>query len=433
MIRSRLRYALARLGEQLWVGPAVYTLLAVLAIALAVLSDRVPVPWHLPDITTETLRALLNVLATTLLGIATFAVASLVAAYASASTTATPRAFVLVVADNMSRRALSVFVAAWIFSIVGLVTVRVLSFGKTGHLVLFVMIIAVVAWLVLTFVAWVDSIARLGRMGDTIDKLDKATLAALRHWGPGGRMGAGAAPEPADAIPIFAAEVAGRGAAPEARIGHVQHIDLVPLQAWAGSARAQVWLRAVPGAFVPPHRPLAMVAFDPGTAPDLDAARAAMRRAVVIGIDRSFTQDPRFGLIALSEIASRALSPGINDPGTAIDVIRRLTRIFLIWGEIRGSTAVPDHDRVHLPALDPVDLMEDGFLGIERDGAGMVEVGVWLQTAYASLCLQPDAGIARAARDRASEARDRADRALDFPKDRERIAATAAAIPRLPG
>jgi len=168
-------------------------------------------------------------------------------------------------------------------------------------------------------------------------------------------------------------------------------------------------------------------------APDLAAARAAMRRAVVIGIDRSFTQDPRFGLIALSEIASRALSPGINDPGTAIDVIRRLTRIFLIWGEIRGSTAVPDHDRVHLPALDPVDLMEDGFLGIERDGAGMVEVGVWLQTAYASLCLQPDAGIARAARDRASEARDRADRALDFPKDRERIAAAAAAIPRLPG
>ena len=69
MIRSRLKFALARLGEQLWFGPAVHTLLALLAIAIAVVSDRLPVPWQLPAITTETLRALLNVLATTLLGV----------------------------------------------------------------------------------------------------------------------------------------------------------------------------------------------------------------------------------------------------------------------------------------------------------------------------------------------------------------------------
>lgn len=429
MIRSRLKFALARLGEQLWFGPAVHTLLALLAIAIAVVSDRLPVPWQLPAITTETLRALLNVLATTLLGVATFAVASLVAAYSSASTTATPRAFILVVADSMSRRALSVFVAAWIFSIVGLVTVHVHGFGQTGHLVLFVIIILLIAWLVLTFVAWVDSIARLGRMGDTIDKLDQATVAALRLWGPGGRMGSSGTLEPSGAIPIFAAEIASTDAAPETRIGHVRHVDLAPLQAWADRAGARVWLRVVPGAFVPPHRPLATVTFDPESTEDIDGAHAALRDAVVMGIDRSFTQDPRFGLTALSEIASRALSPGINDPGTAIDVIRRLTRIFLIWAEFRGGTADPEHSRVYLPALQPADLMEDAFLGIERDGAGMVEVGIWLQHAYASLMAQPDGEIARAAWDRAREARDRAERALDFPRDRDRIAA-AAAVPR---
>ncbi|MCE6966897.1 DUF2254 family protein, partial [Cereibacter sphaeroides] len=39
----------------------------------------------------------------------------------------------------------------------------------------------------------------------------------------------------------------------------------------------------------------------------LDEETAArLRRAFVIGPDRQFDRDPRFGLIALSEVASRA-------------------------------------------------------------------------------------------------------------------------------
>lgn len=429
MLRTRLKYALATLGEQLWFGPAVYAVLALLAVGLAVLSDRLPVPFDLPEITRETLRALLNVLATTLLGVATFAVASMVAAYASASTTATPRAFALVVADGMSRRALSVFLAAYIFSIIGLVTVHVQVMSRTGHLVLFVLIIGVIGWVVLTFVAWVDSIARLGRMGDTITKLEHATLDALRQWGPDGRMGTAESVVPAGATEIYAprADPHARGA-DRTHLGHVAHIDLAGLQDWASGCGARVWLHAVPGAFVPGHRPLASVALDPGSRIAPGDAEKAVRRTVVIGADRSFSQDPRFGLTALSEIASRALSPGINDPGTAIDVVRRLTRIFAVWAELRAEDPVIRHDRIHLAPLEVEDLLADGFLGIERDGAGMVEVGVWLQHAFASLAALPDPAIASAARARAREARARADETLPFAPDRARIARAAEAV-----
>ncbi len=47
--------------------------------------------------------------------------------------------------------------------------------------------------------------------------------------------------------------------------------------------------------------------------------------------NRTFEDDPRFGLIVLSEIADKALSPGVNDPGTAIDVIGTLVRLFTLW------------------------------------------------------------------------------------------------------
>src|SRR3954449_4396969 len=48
------------------------------------------------------------------------------------------------------------------------------------------------------------------------------------------------------------------------------------------------------------------------------------RSAFVIGEERSPAQDLEFGLRQLVEIALRAVSPGINDPYTAVAVIDRV-------------------------------------------------------------------------------------------------------------
>ncbi len=50
----------------------------------------------------------------------------------------------------------------------------------------------------------------------------------------------------------------------------------------------------------------------------------AIRAAFVVGQERNSAQDLEFGLRQLVEIALRALSPGINDPFTAIAVIDRI-------------------------------------------------------------------------------------------------------------
>lgn len=111
-----------------------------------------------------------------MLGVATFAVGSMVAAFASAASGATPRVFKLIVSDDASQYALSVFIAAYIFSIIGLIAVETDQMGRIGRLSMFLTILAYFAWVVLTFVRWVDKIARLGRMGDSTTRLEKATL-----------------------------------------------------------------------------------------------------------------------------------------------------------------------------------------------------------------------------------------------------------------
>lgn len=102
-------------------------------------------------------------------------------------------------------------------------------------------------------------------------------------------------------------------------IGYVQNIDVNTLQMCAEELKVLITVSALPGTFSAPGRAFAYVTADSGNLPDVDASKIA--QAFLIGNDRKFDDDPRFGFIVLSEIAGRALSPAVNDPGTAIKII----------------------------------------------------------------------------------------------------------------
>jgi uncharacterized membrane protein len=69
------------------------------------------------------------------------------------------------------------------------------------------------------------------------------------------------------------------------------------------------------------------------------------RKAFTVGDERTFEQDPKYALRLLVDIAIRALSPGINDPTTAVqaldqieDLLRRLGRRRLEIGALRDDS-----------------------------------------------------------------------------------------------
>ena len=85
-------------------------------------------------------------MATSMLAVSTFSLSVLASAYASASSAATPRATRLVVADPQSQKSVAVFLAAFIFSIVGVVAMGTGRYGPAGRMVLFVCALGVLAW-----------------------------------------------------------------------------------------------------------------------------------------------------------------------------------------------------------------------------------------------------------------------------------------------
>lgn len=79
-----------------------------------------------------------------------------------------------------------------------------------------------------------------------------------------------------------------------------------------------------------------------------------LRRAIVTAHERSVELDPTFGIRQLVDIALKALSPGVNDPTTAVDVIHHLktpVRTVLLSDAPQRVFAGPDDRRVFLAGL----------------------------------------------------------------------------------
>ncbi|WP_327351292.1 DUF2254 domain-containing protein [Streptomyces sp. NBC_01304] len=159
------------------------------------------------------------------------------------------------------------------------------------------------------FVIYVHSTIRLMRVTYVMDRVAKESL-QLMESAPASQPTTGAAPlpDPEDAETL----------AYEGPPGVLQAVDARRLVRLA--ERDGTRLRLVPrvGDFLSPGIPL-LLACD-GPPPTAAEVRAAMD----VGVERTNEQDLGFGLRQLADIASRALSPAVNDPTTAVQALDRI-------------------------------------------------------------------------------------------------------------
>jgi uncharacterized membrane protein len=123
-----------------------------------------------------------------------------------------------------------------------------------------------------------------------------------------------------------------------ARSGIIQDVDVPQIIAAARSADAAVEIVVPTGEMV--HRRATVAMIHGSVDSSLDAA---VVKAVRTGPGRTFEQDPTMAFRVLVDIALRALSPAINDPTTAVqvldceeDLLRMLVGRDLDAGEITG-------------------------------------------------------------------------------------------------
>lgn len=400
--------------RKLWVRVVVMGLMSVVALAVTQLIDGL-----LPDaiataVSMESADRLLDIIANAMLAVTTFSITSMVTLHRATSQQWSPRVHRLLLQDRTTQNTLAVFIGAYVYALLAIIIGELGIYDEQRATVLFLTTVGVLAVIVIYLIRWVLHLQTFGSLTQTAEQVEHTTRDKFRERFDNPCLGANAltAPVPEEGEVILVETS-----------GYINEIYAEVLNAAAEELDADVYLLRNIGDFVFVNEPLAKVVRGGGADDETDYATIedALRDSVVIGIERSFEQDPRFGLIAMGEIASKALSQGINDPGTAIDIINRVARVLSHYEDETSKERKDPLERVWVAPLNPADLIDDGFGSLARDGATLYEVQHRVQSVLKALTYHPDSQLAEAAAVAAKGMMNRAQDAMSFEDDRTRL------------
>lgn len=313
--------------ERFWVLPLLCALGAgLLGYALTNLDEALARSLALPFIFhggPEGARALLSAIITSMISFTGLVFSITIVVLQLTSSQFSPRILRTFLRDRQNQLTLGVFVATFVYAMLVLRAVR-----GTAQVDPFVPQIATtvafgfVLASIVVFLAYIHHIAQSIRAATIIATIGDEARERLEQREPGGGEGDPRAELPRGAVCMVAAE----------QPGIVQLIDEAALVDLAHRTGATLELLRAVGEFVPAGAPLAAVhgLADPDDRRD-GQLRDGLRAAVTSGTERLSEQDIGFGLRQLVDIAERALSPGVNDPTTALqavdqvhDLLRRL-------------------------------------------------------------------------------------------------------------
>lgn len=361
------------LASALWAMPTCAVVLALIAGASlsAVQIDKTsPLAVLLFQGTSDDARNLLVSIASTMVTVIALVLGLTVVALQLASTQFSPRLLRNFLRDIPNQLTLSAFVATFAYSTAGLYTVGIAA----GQRIEEYPRLAVSGALMLLFVSMVMLVFFVHHLSHSIQVdqvmkgVETATLKVIeRSFVPGDL-----------AIPLPDVPQ-GATALPAPASGYIQAFHVGPFVGALAKRDLKALMVPMVGRHVVAGAPIAWVWNVPDAggrpfAPDASAElRRALTQSVRIGYERTLEQDVAFGIRQLADVASKALSPAINDPYTANQAVDHLgTILAALTLRQHGPRAVTDAHgtvRLHIPARDFAYLVDLALGQVRRYGS----------------------------------------------------------------
>jgi len=403
--------------RKLWVRVLIMGLMSLVALGLTKLLDPLLPDGIATSFGVKSADRLLDIIANAMLAVTTFSITSMVTVHRATSQQWSPRVHRLLLEDRTTQNTLAVFIGAYVYALTAIIFRELGVYAEDRATVLFFMTVAVLGVIVIYLIRWVLHLQTFGSLTDTSAEVERTTRDCFKERLRNPCLGANPL---IDGLPDVGRVITAQ------TTGYVNYILPDVLNEAADALGVDVYLIANVGDFVFLNQPLAKVV-DTGDrqskddGPEYDSIEDALEACITIGIVRSFDQDPRFGLIAMGEIASKALSPGINDAGTAIDMINRIGRVLSYYEDETAKDRDTLLHRLWVEPIKPADLIEDGFGSLARDGAALFEVQHRLLSVLHALTHHPDGLLSDTARDVADAMYTRAMDSFTFAPDKTRL------------
>ena len=389
-----------RTANALWPVPTLFGVGAlVLAVMTIVLDDSLNFDVHgdrflVGD--TDTALTLTSVVATGMLAFLGIVFATTLVAIQLAASQYSPRAVRVFVRSRLTKISLGVFVATFVFAIVTLIAIRSAGASDDGFTPVLStsgVAVLVIATLV-AFLVFANGTARLLRVQYLVERIAEETRPALVAAFPT-ETEVFDASAPDDTLPTATIRATTHGVLDAVDVG-----DLALL-----AARLDGWIELTTpiGAHVAHGSPIGAIHHGATADPAVSGSGIsdAFHACLLFANERTLLQDPGFGFRQLVDIAIRALSPAVNDPTTAVQVLDRLTDLLGTVIDRTDPTGWYAGDdgaaRVRLVADTFAELATLAFAEIIRYGADSPQVVRRLRTAFDDLDARgraPDDGVA---------------------------------------
>lgn len=373
-MKAEIQFFWARINSNYWFYPALFSLAAALLAFLMVWLDRSGFAEFLNDadwwVSARPKGAadMLTVMAGSMIGVAATVFSITLVAVTYASGNYGPRLLTNFLEDKGNQVSLATFIGSFVYALIVLRSVRAEDEtpatggadamgalpGFTPQLSLLVAYI-LLALCVAVLVFFLNHIPSSIRINKVLEGIGTRLLSAIRKTYPVEDQFSEAR-EPKGGQPILACNA-----------GYVQMIDFADLEKLARKHDCTLSLVVRTGDFV--HRDLPLMNVDRCDPDDLGDI---VREHVTLGAYRTPEQDPQFLIDELVEIALRALSPGINDPFTAITAMHWLGAATSEIGRRDLRKDVCEDDAETCPVIP----CPDGFAHYAERGFGAVRSAV---------------------------------------------------------
>lgn len=314
------------LKEKLWLTPAIYIVLAVILsisffyIDLLYIESMKP---YIPAIlltNVELAKTIMGSLSGALLTMTTFTFSTILVVLTMYSSQFSPRTLKNFVHDKVTWRVLGIFLSGFIYNTLSLLFMRD-DLYQTDVISTFVGI--VIAFFCLsTFAYFIHYIATNVQVGQLINELiadAEQAISKLENLQETEEVST----EQVDWQPIGIKET--HCAEKE---GYVHYLSFQKMVEYAKTQELKIEILVNPGDYIYEGKPIFHVYKTRET-------EVAVGKYYSLGTSRTSEQDLDFAIQKMVEVALRAISPGINDPNTANDIIVRLGRLLGQLGKLK--------------------------------------------------------------------------------------------------
>ena len=326
-------------------------------------------------------RTVLSVIAGSLITVAglTFSITMVVLQLASSQFS--PRILRTFFGDRMTQITIGTYVGTFVYAI--LVLRAVGSFDDAGFVPRLSVTVASLLGIaaVVLLIVFLHHVSQMVQVSHVAANIAHATLARTDVLYPDGYETAMENDGGTDLLDSWRSDEPGRVLAP--RPGYVQRVGLDDLVKGVSRRAERVAILVCPGDFVSIETPIAEI----WPAEAADDCRHELLGAVSIASERDLHQDVDFGVRQLADTALKSMSPGINDPATAVTCIGYLRAILVCLTERAPAAGVrrfPDQDLAVMVRERHFDEYLEVMLQINRyvDGDAWV-IGEMLRTLQA--------------------------------------------------